>query len=297
MGNFFSNTSDNTNKNCSRRTLSSANEWYQNPTQVPIRNSTSSDIYPKFSYLKEDREIRENQEVVVKKREDHDDELKSTSDQQKRKKESSEGTITHYNRSQRILLVGEGDFSFSTCLANAFGSATNMVATSLDTEEMLLEKYSSSKENIRQLRKLGCLVIHDVGVHDMLYDSDLMGIKFDRIVFNFPHAGHLTHFPPLYETDGFLIEMHKKLLSGFFKSASKMLNKAGEIHVSHRNDYPYNKWEIKKLANNAGLQFIGKVKFQKSDYPGYNNKRGGDVESDKEFFLGESPLTFKFSTK
>ncbi|MCL7037778.1 hypothetical protein MKW94_007833 [Papaver nudicaule] len=48
--------------------------------------------------------------------------------------------------------------------------------------------------------------------------------------------------------------MHKKLLSGFFKSASKMLNKPGEIHVSHKNDYPYNKWEIKKLANNAGLQ-------------------------------------------
>ncbi|XP_026450907.1 uncharacterized protein At4g26485-like [Papaver somniferum] len=230
----------------------------------------------------------------MKKREGHDVELKTTSNLQKEKKKSSEGTITHYNRSQRILLVGEGDFSFSACLANAFGSATNMVATSLDTEETLLEKYSGARQNIRQLQKLGCLVLHEVGVHDMLYDSDLMNMKFDRIVFNFPHAGH---FPPLYETDGFLIEMHKKLLSGFFKSASKMLNKAGEIHVSHRNDFPYNKWEIKKLANNAGLQLIRKVKFQKSDYPGYSNKRGGDVEPDKEFFLGVSPLTFKFSIK
>ncbi|KAI3991491.1 hypothetical protein MKX01_006793 [Papaver californicum] len=159
-----------------------------------------------------------------------------------------------------------------------------MVATSLDTEETLLDKYSSARQNIRQLWNLGCLVLHDVGVHDMLYDSDLMNMKFDRIVFNFPHAGH---FPP----------MHKKLLLGFFKSASKMLNKAGEIHVSHRNDFPYNKWEIKKLANNSGLQLIGKVKFQKSDYPGYINKRGGDVKSDKEFFLGESAFTFKFSTK
>ncbi|KAI3969542.1 hypothetical protein MKX01_020103 [Papaver californicum] len=286
MGNFFSNT---TERECKE---DNTNEWHQTPTAVPIRDSTSSNILTKFSNLKEDREVRENhetQDVVVKKREGHDGELKSTSDLQKEKKKSSEGTITHYSRSQRILLVGEGDFSFSACLANAFGSAINMVATSLDTEEI-----SSARQNIRQLQKSGCLVLHDVGVHDMLYDSDLMNMKFDCIVFNFPHAGH---FPPLYETDGFLIAMHKKLLSGFFKSASKMLNKAGEIHVSHRNDFPYNKWEIKKLANNGGLQLIGKVKFQKSDYPGYSNKRGGDVESDKEFFLGESAFTFKFSTK
>ncbi|GAB2279794.1 hypothetical protein Dimus_014433 [Dionaea muscipula] len=38
-----------------------------------------------------------------------------------------------YTSSQKILLVGEGDFSFSACLAVAFSSVTNMVATSLDS--------------------------------------------------------------------------------------------------------------------------------------------------------------------
>jgi 25S rRNA (uracil2634-N3)-methyltransferase len=42
--------------------------------------------------------------------------------------------IQHYSSSQKILLVGEGDFSFSACLARAFGSATNMVATSPHSE-------------------------------------------------------------------------------------------------------------------------------------------------------------------
>lgn len=41
--------------------------------------------------------------------------------------------IKHYCSSQKILLVGEGDFSFSACLANAFGYAANMFATSLDS--------------------------------------------------------------------------------------------------------------------------------------------------------------------
>ena len=42
--------------------------------------------------------------------------------------------IQHYGGSQQILLVGEGDFSFFACLAKAFGSAENKVATSLDSQ-------------------------------------------------------------------------------------------------------------------------------------------------------------------
>lgn len=45
-----------------------------------------------------------------------------------------EKKIQHYSSCQKILLVGEGDFSFSACLARAFRSATNMVATSLHSE-------------------------------------------------------------------------------------------------------------------------------------------------------------------
>lgn len=48
--------------------------------------------------------------------------------------EDSEKRIRHYSSKHKILLVGEGDFSFSLCLASAFGSATNITATSLDSE-------------------------------------------------------------------------------------------------------------------------------------------------------------------
>ncbi|KAM1248218.1 hypothetical protein ACFX15_043511 [Malus domestica] len=42
--------------------------------------------------------------------------------------------IEHYNSSQEILLVEEDDFSFSACLIRAFGSTTNMVTTSLESQ-------------------------------------------------------------------------------------------------------------------------------------------------------------------
>ncbi|KAF6168435.1 hypothetical protein GIB67_004987 [Kingdonia uniflora] len=41
--------------------------------------------------------------------------------------------IKHCYSSHTILLVGEGDFFFSACLAKAFGSTHNMVATFLDS--------------------------------------------------------------------------------------------------------------------------------------------------------------------
>lgn len=40
---------------------------------------------------------------------------------------------SHYSNKQQMLLVGEGDFSFSSCLATAFGNTNCMIATSLDS--------------------------------------------------------------------------------------------------------------------------------------------------------------------
>ncbi|PRQ52419.1 putative S-adenosyl-L-methionine-dependent methyltransferase [Rosa chinensis] len=201
--------------------------------------------------------------------------------------------IEHYSSSQQILLVGEGDFSFSACLARAFGCAPNMVATSLDSQESLWEKHWSCVSHLDELRGRGCLVLHDVNVHDMDLHYILKWKKFDVIIFNFPHAGH---YPWLRERDNQLIQMHRQLLSGFFASARVVLRSGGQIHVTTRDDYPYNIWNVEELAAQAGLVLREKVWFEKSDYPGYHNKRGGGIDSNKKFPLGES-YTFKFVAK
>ncbi|RXH90169.1 hypothetical protein DVH24_032526 [Malus domestica] len=55
--------------------------------------------------------------------------------------------IGHYSSSQKILLVGEGNFSFSASLAKAFRSATNMVATTLKSQDTLLTEHRSCEEH------------------------------------------------------------------------------------------------------------------------------------------------------
>lgn len=42
-------------------------------------------------------------------------------------------TLKQYSNKQKILLVGEGDFSFSLSLGRAFGSASNITTSSLDS--------------------------------------------------------------------------------------------------------------------------------------------------------------------
>jgi hypothetical protein len=54
---------------------------------------------------------------------------------------NAEKWIEHYSSSHKILLVGEGDFSFSACLAKEFGTAANMIATSFDSKGISWVQY------------------------------------------------------------------------------------------------------------------------------------------------------------
>jgi len=141
--------------------------------------------------------------------------------------EERSSRIKHYSTSHKILLVGEGDFSFSACLAQAFGSASNMVATSLNSigidptlasqlmlcdapctfsfaslhfcmhslkstvcyADFLSSNYGNALTNILELEWRGCRVMHGVDATLMASRYNLSRMQFDRIVFNFPHDG------------------------------------------------------------------------------------------------------------
>ncbi|GLU23999.1 hypothetical protein SLE2022_399720 [Rubroshorea leprosula] len=199
--------------------------------------------------------------------------------------------IKHYSSSHKILLVGEGDFSFSSCLANAFGYATNMVATSRDPREELLSKYTRAVENLKDLEDLGCNILHGIDAHTMSEHAFLKLKVFDRIVFNFPHSGFNTVFR---EHDSWLIRRHQDLVRGFLRSAKKMLAENGEVHITHKTAYPFSKWEIEELAEKEGLSLVEKEAFYRSDYQGYENKRGDGISCDLAFPVGQSS-TFKFN--
>ncbi|KAL8469592.1 hypothetical protein ACS0TY_032439 [Phlomoides rotata] len=200
----------------------------------------------------------------------------------------AEKWIKHYSSRHKILLVGEGNFSFALSLATAFGNASNMVATSLHSEGMLWMTHPTAAANLVSLKAMGCTVIHDVDARTMSTHHLLSYKKFDRIVFNFPHAGFIT-----FENDSYQISRHQDVVRGFLKNASEMVTEGGEVHVTHKTGRPYSEWRIKELGAEARLVLSEEAKFCLSDYPGYINKRGAGNRSDESFPEGQCS-TYKF---
>ncbi|CAN7018597.1 unnamed protein product [Brassica rapa subsp. trilocularis] len=161
--------------------------------------------------------------------------------------------LSQCSRMQKILLVGEGEFSFSLSLAKAFASVAKITAVSLDVRVGLGRQYSNGDANVKELESLGCTVVRGINVHTMTSDYRLS--RYDRIVFNFPHAGK-----------------HKDVVTGFMQSAPEMMNEGGEIHFTNMTMYPFNKLDIKSLAGENGLRLIKQMQFKKWIFPCYSNK-------------------------
>ncbi|KAL6562480.1 hypothetical protein OROGR_003487 [Orobanche gracilis] len=213
--------------------------------------------------------------------------------------------IRHYSNRQRILLVGEGDFSFSTCLARAFGLAPNMVATSLNSEgpaaivvrnlqtilseDFLVKNYENALPNIVELGIRKCKVMHEIDATVMANHEFLGGIKFDRVIFNFPFAGFFNNL-----SRDSLLRRHRRLVSLFLKNAKEMLSENGEIHISHKTNGVHAEWKLESVASSHGLMLIEAVDFKLHHYPGYNTKRG--FGGDDNFNCYPSK-TYKFGLK
>ena len=97
-----------------------------------------------------------------------------------------------FSPSDSILLIGEGDLSFSRSLITHHG-CTSLTATVLESLAELKEKYPHVEENIRVVEEGGGCVRYGVDAGKMKVwgsGKDGKGVGgMDRIFFNFPHVG------------------------------------------------------------------------------------------------------------
>jgi len=104
-----------------------------------------------------------------------------------------------FTPTDKILLIGEGNFSFAYALVinpplqlHHF-PPQNITATTYDTEQECLAKYADAQEKIDVLRTKGVNVLFGVDATKLEKVSQLKGKRWDRVVWNFPHAG--TYVP------------------------------------------------------------------------------------------------------
>ncbi|KAH6916712.1 hypothetical protein BKA70DRAFT_1137954 [Coprinopsis sp. MPI-PUGE-AT-0042] len=195
----------------------------------------------------------------------------------------------------RILLIGEGNFSFAKALVVDPPSpslqhlpASNVTATAYDTEDECYEKYPDAREIVKEIREKGVNVLFGVDATKLGKCSALKGKVWDKVVWNFPHAGK-----GIADQDRNILT-NQLLILGFLECAAKVLAKGpvptigapkkkkrktedddeleeeeeedvemddidlssqksqcrGTVLVTLRNVVPYTTWDLPRLAKN-----------------------------------------------
>ena len=232
-----------------------------------------------------------------------------------------------------VLVVGDGDFSYSRALSSLLSNNAQIVATVYDDEAECHKKYPQAAENVAALRLAP-------NVHSVLFrvdggrlealPGDVRQCPFTRIVFNYPHTGSGI------KDRARNIRDNQDMLQAFFRSAADLLRTGSGaaglsftttmappsstttmaspaildsddecanhpttepplVLVTLRTGDPYDDWNIKGLAKAAGLHCQQSFAFLAARYPGYAHCRtDGGREED---FMEKPAKTFVFSLR
>jgi 25S rRNA (uracil2634-N3)-methyltransferase len=194
---------------------------------------------------------------------------KQQQQQQKQKQGSANRFTIPFQQEDAILLVGEGDFSFSKSIVAEHGCC-DVVATCLDSQAELYEKYEpQAKEHVEYLEDEGQTIYYDVDATKLDENKALKkkGAQFDVIIFNFPHVGGKS------KDVNRQVRFNQELLVKFFTAAIKLLAAAGTIVVTLFEGEPYTLWNVRDLARHSGLEVQRSFKFLANAYPGYSHSR------------------------
>ncbi|KAM0751670.1 hypothetical protein T439DRAFT_347464 [Meredithblackwellia eburnea MCA 4105] len=100
--------------------------------------------------------------------------------------------VMPYCAGEKVLLIGEGNFSFAhSLLLLRKVTPTLLVATAFDTLEVAQEKYPDLMDHVRPLKDAGATVLFGVDATKLEKCREVKEGKglWDIVVFNFPHVG------------------------------------------------------------------------------------------------------------
>ncbi|KAF9013611.1 hypothetical protein BDZ89DRAFT_1077010 [Hymenopellis radicata] len=242
-----------------------------------------------------------SQQTRLKHKEKSEKAAKATESQAKAKKLSQSRKSKQHLRptipflpTDTILLIGEGNFSFTRALVrNPPPELThlppgNITATAYDSEQDCCSKYPDAQEILVDLRARGVQVLFGVDASKLDRVPQLKGRRWDKICWNFPHAGkgitdmdrnilsnQVLILDFLRTAEGLLKKGPIPSVGGHKKKKKKaeddddadeeednedlrsMSGARGSILITLRNVTPYTLWDIPRLAKHPPAPIAG----------------------------------------
>jgi hypothetical protein len=175
----------------------------------------------------------------------------------------------------KILLLGEGDFSFTFAIDRLIREGqleltgrtnTNMelVATSLDSRQEVLNKYPSFAFAVS--KTVNVKIVHSVNALDGNLLKQISGVP-DLIIWNHPHLG--------YED----CNSHFQLLLHFFNEMKKNFPST-KILLSFLTDQIH-RWRVMEAATANHYRLSQIRRLNEEEFPGYTCKRNSSGDSFK----------------
>ncbi|KAK0055081.1 ferredoxin-fold anticodon-binding domain-containing protein 1 [Biomphalaria pfeifferi] len=169
-----------------------------------------------------------------------------------------------------VLIVGDGDFSFTVSLMKKANLVGPQVTTSTIQTKDAIQQLQLGSENIDFLTEIGVDVLFETDARE-LHSHPVVRLKdYHRIIFNFPLA------------DRHNIKKNRALLEEFFASCHQILVCEGHVFVTLCKgqggtpaDQPmrswHDSWQVLAMAANAGFLLNNILTFDISSFPGYHS--------------------------
>ena len=191
-----------------------------------------------------------------------------------------------HKSSEVLLIVGDGNFSFSRSVATQLKNGHNVIASTWEREEDLIKSYANAERNIISLVARGANVEYQVDATNMHKNRRLLSIVRGRspdvIVFNMPYVRfkQSENFPPTHPR-------HRDLIRQFLRSARLMKGFRGRVHITQRIDcLGVDHLRVPEIAREEGFdawcQWPVDDKKLTLLFPGYESKYGGGKNPDND---------------
>ncbi|KAF0697923.1 Aste57867_11420 [Aphanomyces stellatus] len=165
-----------------------------------------------------------------------------------------------YTLQDAILVLGDGDFTFSRGLVTHRGGGANLYATSFDSSTQVRKKYSNANDCITAIVEENAVVLHDIDATKLEKLPAHVPPLVDYIIFNFPHSGQQR------------VHINRVLLLDFFESARSKLKFKGEVHITLKTKPPYSNWNVEDQAKESGFVMKERRPFRIDAFPGYHHR-------------------------